>query len=225
MPLRIRTPLAAACLVGLAAVPTQAAGPVYTVVFSGVTGALTSAQVLGPTRLEIQERPSMDVRKARHVLKLAFQDDGTNLPGRIRQAMASGDTVSAVITFSADSGPLAAQYTRLTLGNLSRVAGWNDEDDDPACEDNGQIQIRCEYTTFSAQRVAPPPPPGDATGLAGGGTSGDLSTGTAGGGTAQLPGGTTSTSTGVATGGTTGTATGVATGGTTGTTTGTTTLP
>ncbi|BDU76940.1 hypothetical protein [Mesoterricola sediminis] len=199
MPLRIRTPLAAACLVGLAAVPTQAAGPVFSVAFTSVSGALTQTQVQAPTRIQIEERPATPTRGGRHILKLTFQDDGTNLPGRLRQALASGDPVSAVVTFSADSGPLAAQHTRLTLGNLSRVAGWNDEDDDPACEDDGQIQIRCEYTTFSAQRVAPPPPPGDATGLAGGGTSGETTTGAVGGDTAQLPGGTTGTTTGTTT--------------------------
>lgn len=197
MRLRIRTPLSAVCLLGLAAVPTHAAGPAFAVAFSSASGALAQAQVQGPTRIQIQERPALGSKPGRHVLKLTFQDDGTNLAGRIRQSIAGGDPVSAVITFSADAGPLASRHTRLTLGAISRVAGWNDDDDEPGGEDDGQIQLRCEYSTFSAERVAPPPPPGDSTGAAPGT---DLSNGGSaplpGDGSTTLPGGSTGTTNG-----------------------------
>jgi len=195
----IRMSLLATCLAGVASLPVRADSPTFSVTFQKIAdqGPVTLGTASGASKLAIQARPAENGGREKQVFRLLYPEDGSHLADQLYTAIRAGESVRAVVTFQdpATSAPMpgsTVSSTVITLGGLSHLRGWNDDDDaDPTAGEDGQIRLRCRFSTFQIERRTLIVP--------GGGTDGDGSAPAAGGGT--LPGTGTGTGTGSVSGG------------------------
>lgn len=190
----IRMSLLATCLAGVASLPVRADNPTFSVTFQKIAaqGPVTLGTATGASKLAIQARPAENGGREKQVFRLLYPEDGSHLADQLYTAIRAGESVRAVVTFqdpAATSAPLpgtTVSSTVITLGGLSHLKGWNDDDDaDPTAGEDSLVRLRCRFSTFQIERRTEIVP--------GSGASGDGSAPGAGGGTGAGSGSGTGT--------------------------------